>query len=202
MHLHQRRTGSPAWWAAAVAVVLFALPAGCGGSDDADDAGGEPPESTAPASTDDTEPPDATAAAEGPREWVEVARDLYERDFALRSDPEPSRVADLYSETCSCWEDQSGTIEFLAENNERIEGSAATVLFVRHELTDPETGLVNLTVKGQTNSLRRVSSDGELVQEIPADEPSCIAYALLADGPGGIYRIYSMTSLPECPEGA
>jgi hypothetical protein len=199
MPVHQRRTGAPAWWAAAVLVAIFALAAGCGGSDDHGD---EPSESTAPTSTDGTAQPDTTEAAEGPREWVEVAQDLYQRDFALRSDPEPSRVADLYSETCTCWEDQSGTVEFLAENHERIEGTAATVVFVRHELTDPETGLVNLTVKGQTNPLRRVSSDGEVVQEIPADEPSCIAYALLADGPGGAYRIYSMTSLPECPEGA
>lgn len=184
------------------ALMLVAGASACGGSDD--DTDGSQPDSDQRTTT--SRPDDAntstTVEAEGPAEWVDVVYDIFERSFELRANPDPSRVGDLYSETCDCWEDQQATVQFLLDNDERIEGQAAQLLFVRHEQTDPETGLVNLTVMARTGALRRVSADGELVEEIPAEEPGCVAYALLDDGPGGAYRIYSQTALPACPEEA
>jgi hypothetical protein len=183
--------------------VLLLTAAGCGGSgDDEDGRSGTTADTAASSTTQPDGDTTTTVAAEGPAEWVDVARGLYERDYQMRADPDPDRVADLYAESCSCWEAQLGTVEFLADNDQHIEGQAANVLFVKHEQSDPETGLENLTVQGQTNPLRRVSADGDVIEEIPPDEPSCIAYALLADGPDGSYRIYSQTTLPACPEEA
>jgi hypothetical protein len=183
-----------------LAVILLAVTsaASCGGSDD-DGESSATTETTTDGSTATTA---TTVAAEGPPEWVEVARDLMQRSFELRQDPDLDRLADLYAEGCDCWEQERETIQFLIDNGEHIEGRPAEVLFVRHELTDEETGLVNITVQARTSPMQRVDADGQVVQEIPAEDPSCVAYAILDDGPGGAWRIYSETGLPDCPEEA
>jgi hypothetical protein len=189
--------------AAALAVAaLVALIAACGGgSDDEDDA--SPITTTETTQVTPDEPTaETTTAAEGPPEWVDVARDLQRRVFALQTDPDLDRLADVYAETCECWDRARTTIQFLADRNQRIEGRAPEVRFVRHEATDEQTGLVNLTVMGESTDLRRVSADGDVVEEIPAVGQGCVAYSVRADGPDGAWRIYGETSLPECPEEA
>ena len=195
-------TSRPLRWVPALVLAVLLGATACGGSDEEADSPDSTEEPSAPTTAPTGDATTTTVAAEGPAEWVAVAQDLYERDFQLRAEPDPERVADLYAETCDCWDEQLSTVEFLVDNGEHFEGQAADVVYVEHEMTDPETGLVNLTVQGRTNPLRRVSSDGDVVQEIPADQLSCVAYAVLADGPDGAYRIYSATALPACPEGA
>jgi hypothetical protein len=193
--MSDRRQIRPAIWVLlAVAAPVFVGACGSDDSDDATPTSTERSTTTAPATT-------STVPAEGPQEWIEAVRDVNERDFALLSDPEPSRLADVYSETCECWSDQLETVEFLAERDEHFEGEPPTVLFVRHE--GEIAGEVHqLTVKARTNTVRRVDADGNAVQEIPASEPSCMSIGLRADGPGDAWRVYSQTTLPQCPEGS
>jgi hypothetical protein len=182
-------------------VVLGLVLGACGGDDDEESS-----------ETTTTEPGDATTTAadsastttatEGDDEWVEVARGLYTRYADLLANPDPDRVGELYAETCSCWDEFFGTVEFLASEGDHIEGQPTSVTFVQHEMTDPATGLVDLTVKGQANELHRVDSDGSVVEEYPAeDAPGCTSFSIKPDGPEGAYRIYSETPLTGCPEG-
>lgn len=186
------------------AVVLGLALAACGGDDDTGD---ESAESTTTTGSDDptttsSESTTTTVETSGDAEWVEVARGLYTRYADLLANPDPDRVSDLYAETCTCWEEFFGTVEFLAAEGDHIEGQPTSVLHVQHENTDPATGLVDLTVKGQAGELRRVNGHGSLVEEYPAEEsPGCTSFSIKADGPGGAYRIYSETPLTGCPEG-
>jgi hypothetical protein len=175
-------------------VALAAVLAGvsCGGDDDQDEA--EPPDAT-PSSTTTT-----TSPAEGPAEWVEVAQDIYDRDFALLQDPDPAAVADLYAETCDCWADINTTVEFLVAEGEHVEGSPARVVSVAVEQVDDVNDFVDLTVQIQAEPQQRVDQDGTVVQEVPAQtEPSCVSLTLRPDGPDDAYRVHTQLALTDCP---
>jgi hypothetical protein len=184
------------------------LAAACGGDDGDEETSGTTTttaedEATTTSTATTVESTTTTVATQGDAEWVDVARSIYERNFALLADPDPARVTDLYAETCACFGPHMDTVEFLASRGEHVEGQAASVLFVKYEQTDATTGLVDLTVKGQANPLRRVRADGTVVEEFPTeDAPSCVSFSLRPDGPGGAYRVYSQTDLSGCPEGA
>jgi hypothetical protein len=198
--------GRPALLAAVLpTVVLLAVATACGGSDDDADRQ-EAPRDSVESTTDDNSEPGAstttTVAAEGPSEWVEVARDVNRRDFALLESPDPDALSQVYAESCECWDDHLGTVRYLAERREHFEGQPTNVLFVRHEGTIGDGELHQITVKAQTNPAQRVDADGSVVQELSAGEPACVSLGLRADGADGAWRIYSETQLPECPEGA
>lgn len=184
------------------AVVLGVVLAACGGDDDAASESTTTTEVDEPTTTS-SESTTTTVETTGDAQWVDVARGLYSRYAELLASPDPDRVSDLYAETCTCWEEFFGTVEFLAAEGDHIEGQPTSVLHVQHENTDSATGLIDLTVRGQANELRRVDGDGSVVEEYPADEePGCTSFSIKADGPGGAYRIYSETPLSGCPEGA
>jgi hypothetical protein len=202
----RRRSRSTTLLGPLLAVGLLA--AACGGDDSDEETSGTTTtttdeEATTTSPTTSNESTTSTVATKGDAEWVDVARSIYERNFAQLADPDPARVTDLYAETCPCLGPQQDTVEFLASRGEHIEGQAASVLFVQHEQTDATTGLVDLTVKIQANPLQRVRADGTVVEEFPTDDSStCTSLSVRPDGPGGAYRVYSETALSGCPEGA
>lgn len=178
----------------ASAITLALLIASCGGDDDNDAS----PERSTPTTAETT----TTEPAVGPEEWVEVARDLYQRNLDLLADPDPDRVSDLYAETCECWDASVSIVEALANDGHHVEGQPTSVLFVNHEQTD-ETGFVTLTVRLQANPLREVDANGELVEEYPSPaEPGCVSLTLLPDGPDDAYRIHNELPLTGCPPGS
>lgn len=175
------------------AFVLVATFAACSSDDDSDDA--DEPTTTTSSTTTTTQP------AEGPAEWLEVAQDIYDRDFALLQDPDPEKVKELYAETCNCWEDRHGTVEFLATEGEHVEGEAARVLSVELEQSDEVNDFVDLTIKVQAKAQRRVDADGDIAQEIPAQtEPTCVSTTVRPDGTDGAYRVHTQLALTGCPE--
>lgn len=183
---------------ALVTLVLTLLPlaAACGDDDDTPDETLDTTTSSEPEPTTTT-----TVAAKGQQEWVAAVQDLYERWSVLLKDPDPDRVSEVYAETCECWDTNYGTVEFLASSSSAIEGPPTQVLFVHHEQTNEQSGLVHLTVKLHQDDLRRVDS-GEVVEEIPADgdgDGSCAAITIRQDGPGDAWRIYSELTLTGCP---
>ena len=200
---HHRRSHATGILASLLSVGLLA--AACAGDDDeqtsdtTESTANQDPESattSGDSTTTSSESTTTTVETRGDAQWVDVARSLFERNFALLNDPDPDRLTDLYAETCPCLGPQKDTVEFLASRNEHVEGQAASVLFVRHEGTEQTTGLVELTIEIQANALRRVSADGAVVEEFPEDDSSsCLAFSVRPDGPGGAYRIYSETSL-------
>lgn len=192
-HRHTRR----ATWAL-IGAGLLLLGAACGGDDDDDSANTTQPE---PVTTTESTP--TTIAAEGPEEWIEVVRDLNERYFDLLQNPDPTKVAEVYAETCPCYEQNHNTVTVLADGDEHIEGAPVSVSFVNLERNDPVTGAVDLTVKQiMPTPWTRVDANGEMVQELPVVDPSCTALTLFADGPNGAYRIHSQTGLTGCPPGS
>lgn len=198
----RHRVRRAAWLAVGVVAATFA--GACGSGDDGGDgdeaASGTTAQGATSTTTTTSETTTTTVAAEGPEEWIEAVRDVNERDFALLSDPDPGRLAEIYSATCECWDDQLGTVEFLAERGERFEGEPPIVLSVRHEGALADGAVHQLTVEARTNPMRRIDADGNVVQELPASEPSCMSLGLRADGPDGAWRVHSQTTLPECPE--
>ena len=195
---HPRHTRR-ATWALIGAGVLLLLTA-CGSDDDDDDTA----DTTQPEETTTTEATTTTLAAEGPEEWIEVVRDLNQRYFDLLQDPDPNRVAEVYAETCPCWQQNYDTIKLLADDDEHIEGAPGAVTFVKLERNDPATGAVDLTVRQvMPTPWTRVDATGATVQELPVDpDPGCTALTLFADGPGGAYRIHSQVGLAGCPPGS
>jgi hypothetical protein len=192
-HRHHRAT-----WTLISACALLLL-AACGSDDDDDDASA----TTQPEETTTIEATSTTVAAEGPEEWVDVTRDLNERYFDLLQNPDPGRVAEVYAETCECWQQNYDTIKVLADGGEHIEGAPVAVTFVKLEQQDPATEAVDLTVRElMTGPWQRVDENGAVVQELPADEPGCSALTLFPDGPDGTYRIHSQVALTGCPPGA
>jgi hypothetical protein len=192
---------------------LFAaclLAAACGGDDGGEETSGTTTttaedDATTTSTTTRAGSTSTTVATQGDAEWIDVARSVFDRDFALLNNPDPARVTDLYAETCPCMGPSRDTVEFLASRNEHVEGQAASVLFVRHENTDDTTGLVDLTIEIQANPLSRVAADGTVVEEFSQGESSsCLSYSLRPDGPGGAYRVYSLTNLAAsaCSQGA
>jgi hypothetical protein len=190
---HTRR----ATWTLIGAGVLLVLGA-CGSDDDDDSA-----DTTQPEPSTTTEATTTTLAAEGPEEWIDVVRDLNDRYFDLLQNPDPAKVAEVYAETCPCYPTNRDTVQVLADGNEHIEGAPVAVTFVKLERQDPTTQAVDLTVRElMTDAWHRVDQSGEVVQDLPADEPGCAALTLFPDGPGGDYRIHSRTALTGCPPGA
>lgn len=136
---------------------------------------------------------------EGPEEWVDVVRDLEEREFALIHDPDPDRVADLYTEDCACYEGKVETARFLVERGEHFEGRPRLVLAVRED--SAEGGSVQLTVQVRSQPVRRVDADGALVEDLVTDpdESTCLALDLVEDD-DGTYRIAGTEGAPCPPE--
>jgi hypothetical protein len=180
----------------ATCVLLLAV--ACGGDDDDDSADNTQPErSTTTASTTTTLP------ADGPQEWIDVVRGLNRRYFDLLQNPDPAKVADVYAETCPCYEQNHNTVQVLADGNEHIEGDPVAVTFVKLERNDPATQAVDLTIRElMTGDWQRVDQSGKVIQGLPADEPGCTALTLFPDGQDGAYRIHSRTTLTGCPPGA
>jgi hypothetical protein len=193
----QRNTRRATWTLIAASVLL--LLAACGSDDDDDSS-----DTTEPDTSTTTESTTTTLAAEGPEEWIDVVRDLNERYFSLLQDPDPTKVADVYSEDCPCYQQNHETVRLLAEDDEHIEGAPVGVTFVKLEQNDAVTGAVELTVKQiMQTPWTRVDAAGTTLQDLPLDpEPSCTALTLYADGPDDSYRIHSQTSLTGCPPGS
>ena len=178
---------------------LLLLGAACGGDDDDDSANTTQPQR----STTTAESTTTTIAAQGPEEWIEVVRDLNDRYFDLLQNPDPNRVADVYAETCPCYQQNHDTVQVLADGNEHIEGAPVAVSFVKLERQDQTTQAVDLTIREvMTDAWQRVDQNGTVVQDLPADEPGCAALTLFPDGANGAYRIHNRTPLTGCPSEA
>lgn len=174
-------------------IALVATVSAACGSDDNNNT--DKPTTTTTSTTSTTTP------AEGPKEWVEVAQDIYDRDFALLKEPDPAKVKDLYAETCNCWKSQVETVNFLATEGEHVEGESAKVLLVKLEQKDQTTGFVDLTVKVQARPQQRVDSEGKVIQDFPAsDRPSCVSISVVPDGRDDAYRVHTKLSLSGCPD--
>ena len=62
-----------------------------------------------------------------------VASDIYEREFVLLNEPDPTRLDDLYSPDCDCYEVQKTTIDAAANLGLHLEGTPSEVLQVTDE---------------------------------------------------------------------
>jgi hypothetical protein len=183
------------WLARSLLAAALLLGTSCS-SDDDDDSAATTTERSPSTAADSTT---TAVTTEGPDEWVNVVVDLYERYLEVLQNPDVDGLKQVYAESCPCWQAQLDTVEFLADEGDHIEGHPISVLFVKHELTDP-TGVVELTIKSQTPAWNRVDSSGEVAQELPADpEPSCVALSVYPDGPDGAYRIHNQVALTACP---
>lgn len=181
-----------------VAIALSACGSGDGGGDD--EQASRPSTTDEGTSTTSAERATTTVAAQGPAEWVEVARDVEERRMALAREPNPEAIATLYSEDCSCWAAETDPIRQLAELGHHLEGEPRTVLAVWHWGTD-QHGFEDVTVKLLAHPLREVDAEGTLVQELSVSgDPICIAFTWLPDGPGQRYRVHQATRTPTCPD--
>lgn len=197
--MRRPRQPRPATWTLLGASVLLILLAACGSDDDDDNS----VDTTEPEETTTTEATTTTLAAEGPEEWIEVVRDLNDRYFDLLQNPDSNRVAEVYAETCPCWQQNHQTVTVLADGDEHIEGQPVSVTFVKLEQNDPATQAVDLTVKEvRPEPWQRVDEQGTVVQELPPTEASCSALTLFPDGPNGEYRIHSHVDLTGCPPGS
>jgi hypothetical protein len=183
--------------ALACATVLVGL-AGCDGDDD--EASGTtttPPTTTSTTTT--TAPTTTTTPIAGPAPWTDVVRDLFARDWALQTDPDPNAVAALYSTNCECYSFFLSDIQTLASNGQHLEGeSPAPVAVVAEAPTAPFQRLI---VKVAYGPQRVVDSTGAVIGETPGQDPHCVSILIAPTGASGAYQVHDYF-LPEgCPEG-
>lgn len=109
---------------AAGLVALSLLAAACG-DDDVESTDEEAATSTTASgdatTTTSEETTTTTVAAEGPQEWVDVVRDLEARRAELYANPDLDALADLYAETCLCWDQHEFSISDQVESGVTLE---------------------------------------------------------------------------------
>jgi hypothetical protein len=191
----------------AALLASLGLAVGCSSGSDADDPTTSTAElsttttttelaSTAIISTATTTSPTTTtsgtidpAQVEGPAEWVPVVVDVYNRLHSLDVDPDPARVAGVFSEQYSGFQDQVDTATFLSDEGVHADGPVRRVIRVEGP-TDQTGGTVQFVVTVEYQPFNLVYDDGRVFQEI-TDVPGEIQelLRLTPDGPAGTYRI-------------
>jgi hypothetical protein len=171
--------------------------AGCNGDDD--DAGRstttEQPTTT---TTTTTQPTTTTTPITGPEPWTGIARDLFERDWALQTNPDPNAVAALYSPNCGCYEVFLQDVEGLVSRGEHLEGDAPTPIAVRDEgASGPFRRLI---VKLAFGPQRVVAANGTILGETPGREASCVSVLVAATGANQTYQFHDYFIPEGCPE--
>lgn len=190
-------------WAKRAAAVLFALAAvatACNGNGEASTTTTEATTTTSTTTTT-TAPTTTTVAIAGPEPWTDVVRDIYRRNWALYTNPDPAAVSRVYADECECHQSFADTIEFLASHGERLVGEPPHPVAVRAEGPTTPDGSQLLTVKVDAGPQQRVDANGNVVQEIPDGEPSCVSLFVRPDGANGAYRVHDLFIPQGCPEG-
>jgi hypothetical protein len=196
MHLNRRLT-------AHIGLLLgLALVAGACNGDDPDQAtdGTTTTEVDPTTTTTTTEPTTTTFPIEGPEPWTDIVRDLYERRWALQTNPDPTAVAAVYSQNCDCYPGFLQEAQILAASGQHFEGEPPRPVAL--QLTgDGGGGFQRVIVKVQLGPQRLVDSTGAVLQETPGREPVCVSLLLAPSGPGDQHQIHDYFVPQGCPEG-
>lgn len=128
-------------------------------------------------------------AVEGPAEWVPIVVDVYNRIHSLDVDPDPARVAEVFSEQYSGFDDEVETQTFLATEGVHADRPVRRVVRVEGP-TDETGGTAQFVVTVVYEPFQLVYDDGRVFQEItevPGEVQELLRIA--PDGPGGAYRV-------------
>jgi hypothetical protein len=186
-------------WAGLVLASLT-LVAGCNGDDDDRAGGSTTTEPTTTSTTTTTQPTTTTTPIAGPEPWTDVVRDLFERSWALQTNPDPAAVGSLYSPNCNCYTVFLDDIETLVARGEHREGVAPVPIAVM-PTGEGGGGFRRLIVKLAVGPQRIVDSTGTVVGETPGRDPGCVSILVAASGPGATYQIHDFLVPRGCPEG-
>ncbi|MGH9117704.1 MAG: hypothetical protein ACRD0A_07445 [Acidimicrobiales bacterium] len=183
----------------AIVALAMAL-AACNGDDNNEARDSTTTEATTTTSTTTTtQPTTTTFPIEGPEPWTEVVRDLWARQTALKSDPDPSAVAAVFAESSNIYQDYLNAITDLAAKGQHIEGDGARPVAV--VLQSSQGGNTALQVKIEVGETRLVDANGNVIESIPPAQRSCVNIIVVADGPSGAHRIHDYFVPLQCPEG-
>jgi hypothetical protein len=136
-----------------LAVVVSA----CSGGDE----DGDPPATSEPTPTPTQE--DRLSA---------IARDIYEREFALLNEPDPVRLDDLYSPDCDCYALRKETVEAAADLGWRLDGTASEVLQVTDEGGSESAPRFTVQLRSDQRFLDDQGQEVEAASTVP-DGPYC-----------------------------
>jgi hypothetical protein len=186
-------------WLALLLALLIAS-AGCNGDDD-DEAGRSTTTERPTTTTTTTTQPTTTTTTPiaGPEPWTGIVRDLFRRDWALQTRPDPNAVAALYHENCECYQVFREDIEGLVARGEHVEGSAPVPVAV---MTTGEGGggFRRLIVKVEYGPQRVIDANGAVIGETPGQDPLCISMLVAATGPNGTHQIHDYFFPEQCPD--
>jgi hypothetical protein len=186
--------------AAGLAVALLVAGVACNGDDDDQAGRSTTTEPTTTSTTTTTQPTTTTTPIAGPAPWTDIVRDLFQRDWALRTNPDPNGVASLYSTNCNCYSPFLTDVEGMAARGEHVEGVPPVPIAV---MTTGEGGggFRRLIVKLEVGPQRIVGADGSLVGETPGRDPGCVSILVAPSGSNGSYQIHDFLVPRGCPDG-
>ena len=114
---------------------------------------------------DDGSPtPDPTPTPTEEDRLTTIARDIYDRQFALLNEPDPAHLDDLYNPDCDCYDQRKGALEAYAGEGWHVEGTPSEVLRVIDE--DGSESAPRMTVQLRLDQ-RVVDRNGQDVENFP-----------------------------------
>jgi hypothetical protein len=197
--------------------IALALLVGCGGgsggdgpSESTSTTGAADPTSPTSSSTNTTalaEPTTTTSAVpttttssvdagsvEGPAEWVPVVVDVYSRIHSLDIDPDPARVASVFSEQYENLQHEIDTQTFLAGEGLHAEGPAPRLIRIDGPL-DQDGGTALFAVTIEYSNFQLVRADGSVYQDVTNAAGQVQELIRISpSGAGGSYRVLSKES--------
>jgi hypothetical protein len=181
-------------------VAVLVVVAGCNGGDD-DQAGGSTTTeaTTTSTTTTTTQPTTTTTPIAGPAPWTGVVQDLFQRDWALQTNPDPNAVAALYSESCSCYRFFVQSAQGLVASGQHHEGVAPAPVALKLEPGDTSP-FYRLTVKLAVGPQQVVDASGAVVSETPGRDPLCVSILVAATGANQAYQIHDYFLPERCPD--
>ncbi len=182
----------------AIVALAMAL-AACNGDDNNEARDSTTTEATTTSTTTTTQPTTTTYPIEGPEPWTEVVRDLWARQTALQTNPDPMAVSTVIAEESNIYNDILTSVSRLAADGHHIEGGEARPVVVL--LQSSQGGNTALLVKVEIDEGRVVDADGNVIRTIPRPVRNCVNIIIVADGPNGAYRIHDYFVPLRCPEG-
>jgi hypothetical protein len=192
--------GRKHWAGVALALLALAAGAGCNGDDDDRAGGSTTTEPTTTSTTTTTQPTTTTTPIAGPEPWTDIVRDLFERDWALQTNPDPNAVGALYSPNCDCYEVFLRDIEGLVSRGHHLEGVAPAPIAVT-PTGEGGGGFQRLIVKLAYGPQRVVDAAGLVVGETPGRDPDCVSILVAPSGPNETYQVHNYLIPRGCPEG-
>lgn len=129
------------------------------------------------------------AAVEGPAEWVPTVVDVYNRIYSLDVEPDPARVAEVFSEQYESFQSEVDTQTFLASEGLHAEGQPPRIVRVEGPI-DQEGGTALFAVTIEYFNFQLVRADGSIFQDV-TDAAGQVQELLRISpsGPGGTYRV-------------